>query len=438
MSEPMRDLPTPPTTSPTPPSTPTAALPLATCRSCRATLDPILDLGALQLSGYLAPDEPDRPRWPLVLGVCSACQLVQLRHTAPREQLFRHYWYRSGVNEVMRAELHDIVDTACAMVRLTRDDVVLDIGANDGTLLARYPEAMSGRICRVAYEPAANLAALVRARAEVVLHGYFPDGYAQIQHLEHKVKIITAIAMVYAVEDLARFLAAIERLLHKDGVWIVQFQDLAEMLRATAFDNICHEHLTYLSLQSFSTLLTPYGLVVTYAERRAINGGSYRLFVQHAGRSVHPSVADLRMAEEGCHDWAALERFAWRVGEVKRQIRAAIDTRRALGQVIDLYGASTKANTLLQVCGLGEGEIRQAWERSPEKWGLRTAGSDIPIVSEEDGRAAPPDALLAGLWQFREMILQREADYLRRGGAFIFPLPNVDVVTVGRDSYVVG
>jgi hypothetical protein len=406
------------------------------CRACKGTLDPFLGLGSLQLTGYLAPDEERRPSIPLTLCACSDCRLVQLQVTAPRELLFERYWYQSGINETMRAELADIADHAIAWVtpQLQPGDVVIDIGANDGTLLAAYKgQPYKGhpftKVTRVAFEPAKNLRPALASHAELIISDYFPQGYQEIRAWEGQVQIITSIAMFYAVDKLHPFLAAISALLAPHGVWIVQLQDLDQMLRATAFDNICHEHLCYYTLGTFETLIAPYGLQVSHVTRRAINGGSLRFYVQHAGHLVSPSVPDQRAREQGCDSWASLEAFARSVEQVKAQIRAALALRRKHGQTIDLYGASTKANTLLQVCGLNRLWLRQAWERSADKVGRRTVGTEIPIVSEETGREKPPDALLVGIWQFREALLQREKGYLAGGGTLIFPLPKVDVVT---------
>src|SRR5262252_1162898 len=400
------------------------------CRACRGVLDPFLWLGSLQLTGYLAADE-ERPKSPLTLCACSDCRLVQLEHTTPRDLLFERYWYRSGINEMMRAELTDVVDHALAWCdAASRGEVVMDIGANDGTLLAAYEGRRAGKVIRIAFEPARNLQPLLHEHAEMVIANYFPHGYKQIQALEGQVRIITSIAMFYAVEELDEFLAAVKALLHRDGLWIVQLQDLDQMIASTAYDNVCHEHLTYWSMSTFDRLAHRHDLQVSHVERRAINGGSLRFYVQHTGKFVSPSVIDQRAKERGCDSWAALEGFARNVEHNKTQLRAALGLRRKAGQTIDLYGASTKANTLLQVCGLNRSWLRWAWERSPEKVGRRTVGTEIPIVSEEQGRSEPPDALLAGVWQFRNQIIQREAEYLRQGGAFIFPLPSVDVVSM--------
>lgn len=202
------------------------------------------------------------------------------------------------------------------------------------------------------------------------------------------------------------------------------------MQKANAFDNICTEHLFYSSLATIERLLRAHGLEVVDAELRAINGGSYRLWVRHEDLGVvSPNVDALRMIEEGCEDWSTFDRFAWRCEETRKQIQAA------LGQIngeIDLYGASTKFSTLAQWCRIDDQIVRQAWERSPAKFGLSTAYG-IPIVNELEGRLDPPEALLVGIWQFRHAVLERETNYLRQGGTILFPLPQVDIVRGGHD-----
>lgn len=387
------------------------------CRVCGGRLDSILNLGNLALSNFPLPGDPPAETAPFDFCQCRDCALVQLRHTVDPELLFRHYWYQSGINETMQAELIDVVACAIAHVGgLVYGDRVIDIGANDGTLLAALPPLGA---YTYAYEPARNFQEILQQRATVVIADYFPKTLPPI-----KVKLIFSIAMFYDLDDPGPFVRAVADLLQPDGAWVVQFQDLHQMTQATAFDNICAEHLVYYSLGSFERLIAPYGLRVVHAEIRAINGGSYRLIVQHDTQRVDETVAALRFAEAGCEHWHTLEKFAWRVGEVRRQIQGVLAGHRT----IDVYGASTKFNTLSQYCGLDGGVIRQAWERSEAKWGRVTA-TGIPIVSEAVGRADPPDLLVAGVWQFRDAILQREAAYFEQGGTMLFPLPRVDLVT---------
>jgi len=388
------------------------------CRACRASLATVFDMGTLALSNF--PDGAARlPGAPLDLCRCRSCGLVQLRHTVSPDALFKRYWYLSGVNESMRAELADVVADAVAHHgNLGRGDIVVDVGANDGTLLAAYPPGVT----RVAFEPAENLQEALGRHADVRRMEYFPGSL----RLKGSASILTSIACFYAVDDPLAFVAAVDDSLTRDGVWVVQFQDLHQMIEATAFDDVCHEHLFYPSLASTERMLEGFDLRVIDAQRRPVNGGSLRLTVGRKWRGVSPNVRRLRDMEAGCEDLTTLLDFAERAETARAQIRAAVDS---YGGVVDLYGASTKGNMLLQFCGLGPGRIRQAWERSPEKWGRRTV-TGIPIVSEDVGRADPPGLLLVVIWQFREAILRREASF---GGRFLFPLPRVEVVDVRED-----
>ena len=395
------------------------------CRACHAELETILAMGTMHPSNFLRPDQTPLPKVPFDLSACTRCHLVQLRYTVEPDLMFRQYWYQSGINETMRAELASIVRQARGLVgTLTPSDLVIDIGANDGTLLAIYTEEPD-HPQRVAYEPAENLWETLRPHTEILIPSYFPAPGLDIQ----KAKIITSIACFYDLDHPAAFVEAIKAALHPQGIWIVQLQDWDQMQKATAFDNICMEHLCYYSLGSIERLIAPFGLEIIHAETRAINGGSYRLIIGHTGAwHVDDTVESIRFREAGCDDWTTFDRFAWRARAAQTQIHAAVDQLRLRGPV-DAYGASTKFNTLAQWCELDHTKLRQAWERSPEKWGLRTIGTDIPIVSEADGRADPPAALIAGIWQFRDAVLNREADFLASGGVILFPLPRVDLVS---------
>lgn len=402
------------------------------CRLCGAQLDSLdLPLGTLQLSTFPHVGDPPAPSAPLDLCRCESCGLVQLRHTVDPDLLYRQYWYRSGINETMQAELSSVVRAGLFDVSVYEEDLVLDVGANDGFLLSQYPkERAHWASTRIAFEPAVNLQPDCRPHAEILVPDYFPPDPHQVIGWERRVKILTTVAMFYDLDDPLSAVLAVDLLLHPQGVWILQFQDLAQMIAATAFDNICHEHLTYWSLATFTQLLERAGadLHVTHVEKRAINGGSLRVHVRRKDYHADQTVFDQEVGEQPAIRWEALEQFAWRVGQVQAQIRRLVDTAVTNGNTVDLYGASTKANTLLQACGLDHSLIRQAWERNPEKWWRQTS-TRIPIVAEATGREDPPDVLLVGIWQFRNQVLTREEDYLDRGGKILFPLPEVDLVS---------
>lgn len=393
-----------------------------TCRVCGGPFDPVLNLGSPVLNDFVEPTAPDPPRVPLDLVVCQRCELVQLRHTVDRDALYRTYWYRSGVNEAMRAELTDI---ARMIADYQPKGTILDIGANDGTLLTNFD---GDRWTRVGVEPARNITPLLCAAAW--FNDFFPKATADLP--ARCCDVITSIACFYDLDDPRSFVAEVDRLLTRNGIWVVQFQDLAQTIRTNAFDYIGHEHLCFYSAETFSALLEPFDLEIVYIEKRAINGGSLRFVVQRrwADRrwvAKNPIPLDMPAPVSGDE----LDHFAWRIGQYRDQLVAAIDQVRDQGYVVDLYAASTKSSTLLQYCGIDASRIRCAVERSPEKVGLVTSGSRIPIIAEADWRVDPAPVTLLGAWQFREQFVQREADYLARGGAFLIPLPRVEVVVHG-------
>ena len=413
------------------------------CRSCAGRLEEVLHLGDLRLNAFpLTTEELEAvPRVSLVLMVCGECGLVQLDRTVPPDWLYRKYWYKSGVNEMMVAELRAIVKEACQRVPVAASDCVLDIGANDGTLLAAYADQPGYCPIRVAVEPALNLADVLRKTADIVVHDYFPAAVPALTKAVQGYRIITAIACAYDVEDPLAFFQGIETLLHPEGVAIVQFQDFGQQITASAFDNICHEHLEYYTLWSLMHLTNRAGLEIVDVQQTPINGGSLRVTLQHpimgfGGDRIRNTVAlqlthemQLRLDTPTIRggDLSAFGTFAHKVTQARVQIDAALAAAFAENRVVDVYGASTKGNILLQVLGLGPEQIRYAIDRSPEKHGLLTI-TGIPIVGEETAHLGPADIWLCPIWQFRESVLRREAWYLEQGGTILFPLPAVEIV----------
>ena len=416
------------------------------CRACNGPLRPILDLGNHRLNDFPAAgdDLESRREIPLVLMVCVDCSLVQLGHTVPPDWMYRTYWYRSAVNESMVAELRGIVKEAAAQVPLAATDYVLDIGANDGTLLAAYLSLPYHPI-RAAVEPARNLHDHLSRYTDILIPEYFPTD--QLDRLAGRFKVITAIACCYDLEDPVAFFRQIARLLHPAGIAVVQFQDLLQQIHATAFDNIVHEHLEYYTLGSLLEICLDSGLQADRVQPSAINGGSLRVTlrrVEKGGKGrLMPTVAAQLLAEHeaglsveqiGRGDLSAFTFFRTRVSTICAHLQAILAVARSQGQVVDWYGASTKSNCTLQVLGWGPGEIRQAIDRNPEKAGRRTI-TGIPIVGEKDWMANPAPITLIGIWQFKDFVLKRERAYLKQGGAFVIPLPHVEIIQEAKISH---
>jgi NDP-4-keto-2,6-dideoxyhexose 3-C-methyltransferase len=402
-----------------------------TCRLCESKhLVEVLDFGNPFVSNFAdVPDATNWPRVPLELVLCADCTLLQLRHTTPSDWLYRHYWYKSGVNGAMRVALADITRKAAEFVALRRGDRVLDIGCNDGTLLRSYE---TPGIERVGFEPAENLAREASLDgANRIINDFFSAGPVAGEQF----RIITSIAMFYDLEDPNAFVADVASVLAKDGVWIIEMYYLPLTLMRNAFDAVCHEHLEYYSLRSLEPLLTRHGLEVADVETNEVNGGTFRVYVVHRGsesagvferwgRVEGARASERRLALDQA---VTYEEFSARVRRVGGRLRAFLQKERARGKEIAAYGACTNGNTLLQVFGLDQHLIRSAAERNPEKWGKYTVGTWIPIVSEAEARAHA-DYFLVLAWHFLADIRSREREFLERGGKLIAPLPEPRVV----------
>ena len=240
---------------------------ISICRLCRAKdLVQVLSLGNQHVSDFVTA-EGDSPRSPLELVRCKQCGLVQLKHTFPRESLYRHYWYRSGISSTMRRALEDIVAKGSEIVGLRTGDIVIDIGANDGTLLRSYK--IPG-LKLVGFEPAKNLVEDARKGTTLVFNDFFRYDLFQRDFPGARAKLITSIAMFYDLDDPHTFVQDVAKCLANDGVWIIQQNYLCSMLKQNGFDNIGHEHLTYYSLSTMSKLLDAHGLEVFEVEERFI------------------------------------------------------------------------------------------------------------------------------------------------------------------------
>jgi NDP-4-keto-2,6-dideoxyhexose 3-C-methyltransferase len=406
------------------------------CRVCHGSLDPILSLGDQYVSTFLAPEQPDGPKAPLELVLCQQCRLLQLRHTVPGEMMYQEYWYRSGTNQTMRDALREISRTAAQLMHLSAEDSILDIGCNDGTLLGSY--AVPG-LYKIGFDPAQNLAVFSRQKADKVLVGFFEaDRFLADPDLQNlRPKVVTSIAMFYDLEDPHKFVEDIRRIMHRDGVWIVQMSYLPLMLKQNDFGNICHEHLEYYSLRSLEYLLQLHGLAVVDAHLNDVNGGSIRAFIRNDAadpnafgdealrKQAAERVSRLRDSESqlGLDRATPYLEFAERVQGIKRQVRDFIKDQIARKKKVFVYGASTKGNVMLQYFGLDHSVINAAAERNSDKWGKVTVGTRIPIISEAEARAAKPDYFLVLPWHFIEEFKMRERDYLSSTGKFIVPLP---------------
>ena len=398
---------------------------IKTCRSCQSTkLESVIDLG-MQYQSDFRKDDLKSDKHPLHMVRCLDCNFCQLTETSPFEEMYtENYGFKSDVNEVIMADLKDIVNQAVTYVP-NRNLKVLDIGNNDGFLTSCYPKGTF----RVGVDPIKKLSdeALAKGRVDVAINEFFPPK----EKIQHRFDIITAISCFYDVEDPYSFLQNMVDLLKDDGVLTIQQNYLLATLQNNAYDNICFEHIGYHTLKSMEYLFDRCGLECVDVSTSMVNGGVLRTVCQKKGVGVATKAVQAQRDIEtayGLDTDTPYRRFANNVKNTAHELKELIDSINASGKKCYIYGASTRGGTIWQYVGLDVKDLPFAVERNPDKVGKKIAAIGVPIISEEQARLDKPDYMLVSIWFFFDSVCQREQDYLNAGGRLIKPLPELEVV----------
>jgi len=402
-------------------------------------MEKILNLGSHYVSDFVNEDvNSSRTKYSLDLYLDSEIGAARLKEVAPAETMWGKYWYRSGINQSMTLELKGIAEQVSSRMKVKSGDVWLDIACNDGTMFKFMPDGVT----KVGIDPCDDsyVAESIKV-ADHIVQDYFSYSAWQTTGVENKCKAITTIAMFYDLENPHPFIEDIKKVLDVNGAWVIQLSYTPLMIEQLAFDNVCHEHVYYYSLTSLKTLFEQHDLKIVDAELNDTNGGSIRVYIQHNQASIDSfgtaplrDVCNFRVKtlleyEKNHYDFNNVELwndYQKRVESLRDDVVSFIRSETAKGKKVYGYGASTKGNTLLQYFGLDNKDIVAIAERSPYKFGLQTIGTNIPIISEDEMRAAKPDYLLVLPWCFISEFRQREKEFFANGGAFIVPCPKFE------------
>ncbi|ADL02589.1 C-methyltransferase [Brevundimonas subvibrioides ATCC 15264] len=404
---------------------------LEACRvSGSRNLIPVLHLGEQELTGVFPRPGESVTSGPLELVWCPDSGLLQLGHSFdPGEMYGENYGYRSGLNASMVRHLTQKIGFLEKLADLKPGDTVLDIGSNDATSLKAY--STSG-LTRIGIDPTG-----------VKFKEYYPDDIRLIPDFfsaenfrkagGDRAQIVTSIAMFYDLDNPIAFAQDIAAVLAPDGVWHFEQSYMPAMLRTVSYDTICHEHLEYYSLGVVQKILDAAGLRLIDVQMNSVNGGSFAVTAGHktSQRRANDAVIDWLLGQEdrmGLNTVRPFREFEDRVFRHKADLVRLLQALAADGKKVLGYGASTKGNVTLQFCGITEKEVPAIAEVNPEKFGRVTPGTRIPIISEAEAKAMNPDYYLVLPWHFKEGILQREQEYIARGGKFIFPFPEIEIV----------
>ncbi|HJS89094.1 MAG TPA: class I SAM-dependent methyltransferase [Steroidobacteraceae bacterium] len=404
----------------------------ARCRSCGGKdLRVFLSLGDMPLSdGLLTSGEPQRrePRYPLDVAFCPSCALVQILETVPPEQLFgADYPYFSSFTDALLEHSRANVAARIEERRLDGHSLVIELASNDGYLLQFY---RARGIPVLGIDPAAGPVAAAREKGIETLQAFFGRELAQQLAAEgRRADVIHANNVLAHVADTRGFVAGIGELLKDDGVAVIEAPYVKELIDKREFDTIYHEHLCYFSVTALVSLFQRHGLSLNRVEPLEIHGGSLRLFVER-GERADRSVDEYLRAERA----SGLDRldyyadFSSHVMRLRSELVTLLQGLKRGGARIAGYGAAAKGTIMLNFCGIGRELLDWVADRNVHKQGRYIPGVRLPIVEPAQIIAQQPDYLLILPWNFKQEIMQQQAEYRRRGGRFIVPVPQPVIV----------
>jgi SAM-dependent methyltransferase len=359
---------------------------------------------------------------------CPRCSLVQITETVPPERLFREYLYFSSYSTTMAQHVRTLVAQLIQAHGLNDKSLVVEVGSNDGYLLQFYQQA---GIPVLGIEPAVNVARVALAKGIPTMTEFFGEALACAVP---PADIVHAHNVLAHVADLNGFVDGIRTILKPDGLAVIEVPYIKDMIDRCEFDTIYHEHLCYFSFTALETLFHRHGLRVQEVERADIHGGSLLLFLTHAAIPASPdtfSVDHLRQQELGWHaeqPYFYLD-FADRIQALRGEIMELLSYLKGKqGYHLAGYGAAAKGAMLLNYCGIGPAILDFVVDRSVHKQGRFIPGVRVPVCSPAQLLETPPDYLLILAWNLADEIMAEQAEYRRRGGQFILPIPKPRIV----------
>lgn len=403
------------------------------CRICgNENLVKVLDLGEQTLTGVFPKSKEQAiTRGPLHLVKCSGdeecCGLLQLAHSYDLGEMYgENYGYRSGLNPSMVSHLQAKVKRILSIVDLSGSPIVLDIGSNDGTTLSAYPD---GVCTRVGIDPTSAKFRQYYPDNTTVIADFFSARRFNEAFPGCKARVVTSFSMFYDLERPMEFVQEVASILDENGVWVFEQSYMPLMLERNSYDTVCHEHLEYYGLRQIYWMTKRCGLKIIDVEFNDVNGGSFSVTVAPEG-ATYSENEDLgsiiqREHEFGLNDLEPYLAFAARVATTRETLRAFVSHARSEGKRIACLGASTKGNVLLQYCDFTSKEIEAVGEVNPDKFGVFTPGTLLPIVDEKTLLADEPDIFIVLPWHFRGFFLEK---YQFKKAQLVFPLPELDIV----------
>ena len=400
------------------------------CRICKKRkFKQLFSFGNLCFTGKFPSIHQKIKKEPISLVICKNCELVQLGHSFNLKYLYGpDYGYRTGINKTMLTHVNKVVKNLSKMAKIKKNDFVLDIASNDGSLLNFYNKNLK----TFGIDPILQKYKSNYKKINYKVADFFSEKKIK-KFTKNKFKIITALSVFYDSEDPNKFIQDVRKILSNDGIFLLEFADLASIIKNKMFDTICHEHLAYYSSKVILNLCKENNLRVFDIRRNDINGASKQYFIchQHSKYKTNQKIINNIISSErklNLSKVKTFKNFFKIINKSKLELNNFFKKAKKLRKKVHGYGASTKGNVLLQYYKINNKIVEFIAERNKNKYNLYTPGTKIKIISEALSRSYNPDYYLVLPWHFKKEILMREKAIRKKGTRFIFPLPKLQII----------
>lgn len=408
------------------------------CRFCQGkNLVKILDFGNVPLAGGFLKeaDFPNEKFYPLELNFCKDCFLIQVSNVVPADVLFKNYFYFSSAIKTLVDHLADFAaETTERFLKDRKNPSVFEIGCNDGVMLK--PFAKLG-VKAAGIDPATNVVNSIDSKDIIVINDFFTEEVAKKIRAEYGQfdAIVSSYSFAH-IDDMISVIKGTKTLLKDDGVFIFEVYYLGTLIEEMQYDMIYHEHMSYYSLKSLEIFLKKYGMEIFDIKfTPGVRSGAVRFYARNIGKrkeQISERVNEM-IRNENIHGYDKAETFlgyASKVNKTREQLMELLNRLKGEGKTIIGYGASGRGTTIMNYCGIDTKFLDYIVDDAPAKHGFFTPGTHVPIKPWEFTKEGKfPEYALLFAWSFINEVKKRRTDYLKEGGKFIVPLPEVSIVS---------
>jgi NDP-4-keto-2,6-dideoxyhexose 3-C-methyltransferase len=407
---------------------------ISKCRVCNnQNLLNVFSLGDQVLTGRF-PKSVDEEIYsgPVDLNLCSgehSCGLLQMKQTYDGDEMYgSNYGYRSGLNESMLKHLKSKVDKIMKLNVLKDNDLILDIGSNDGSTLKFYPDNFR----KIGVDPTGEKFRRYYSSNIKLICDFFSADLLKDILDEDRIKVVTSFSMFYDLPDPVAFASDINKILADDGIWIFEQSYMPTMLKTNSFDTVCHEHLEFYGLKQIQWILDKAGMKINDLEFNDVNGGSFSITASKKKSKFKQNLPLIQKTIDREND-LKLEteepyiEFRKRIDVEKNKLFDFLSQCKKDNLLVAALGASTKGNVLLQYYNITSDLIKYVGEVNDDKFGSFTPGTKIPIIPENELLNLKPDFLVVLPWHFFNHFINMKH---LKGQKLVFPLPEFKIVEI--------